>query len=175
MKRCTEVLDEINSLLNGFKGTFKDRTNWAFTKKKKAAELVSQLEQCKTTLGLAIINELQYYQFLHAYMVNFLDCNLEKKAKRVLKNVKRQLKHDRKLKMTVIVLHFFCRQKAYWCRFPQRESLGLVISRGLIECTSFNNRGSPCSEHGKLVTYGIGKPWMVYWKWTSSNYMPRRW
>jgi len=60
LKHCTEVLDDINDLLNSFKGSFTDRTKWAFSKKKKVAELLKRLEQCKVTLGLAIVNELLY-------------------------------------------------------------------------------------------------------------------
>jgi hypothetical protein len=64
LKRCTEVLDEINNLLNGFKGSFTDRTSWAFTKKKRAGELVRELEQCKSAMELAITNELLYKSLL---------------------------------------------------------------------------------------------------------------
>jgi hypothetical protein len=59
-----EVLDEINNLLNGFKGSFTDRTSWAFTKKKRAGELVRELEQCKSAMELAITNELLYKSLL---------------------------------------------------------------------------------------------------------------
>jgi len=40
--------------------SFRDRINWAFLKKKQIGELVGQLEQCKSTLGLAFANELLY-------------------------------------------------------------------------------------------------------------------
>ena len=40
--------------------SFQDRINWAFSKKKRIGELVGQLEQCKSTLGLAFANELLY-------------------------------------------------------------------------------------------------------------------
>ena len=40
--------------------SFQDRINWAFSKKKRIGELFSQLEQCKSTLGLAFANELLY-------------------------------------------------------------------------------------------------------------------
>jgi hypothetical protein len=102
LKRCKQVLDEIATLLKGFKASnsgspaplkdrikklptkeqnvtsshapgtapnkasFKDRIAWALLKKKRAGELVSQLEQCKSTLALAFAHEL-LYQSLHMY------------------------------------------------------------------------------------------------------------
>jgi hypothetical protein len=104
LKRCTEVLDEINDLLNGFKGSFRDRTTWAFTKKKKAGEMLNQLEQCKSTLELAITNELLYNPSNPGGKINSLDCKWGKKAKRVVKNVKWQQKRGRKLSKNGLAL-----------------------------------------------------------------------
>jgi hypothetical protein len=37
---------------------------WAFSKKRKAAELANQLEQCKSTLSLAFSTELLYVPYM---------------------------------------------------------------------------------------------------------------
>jgi len=45
---------------NAATNSFQDRIRWAFSKRKRIGELISQLEQCKSTLALAFANELLY-------------------------------------------------------------------------------------------------------------------
>jgi hypothetical protein len=72
LKRCHQVLDDIDSIFKGFASfsgsknrdskrlSLKDRMSWAFSKKQKVGELVNELERCKSTLGLIFANELVY-------------------------------------------------------------------------------------------------------------------
>jgi len=65
LKRCRDVLQDVISLFGINKNNqdpkkfpLTQRISWAFSKKLKAAELASQLEQCKSTLSLTFQTEL---------------------------------------------------------------------------------------------------------------------
>jgi len=43
------------------KPTFKDRIHWARSKKKKAAELLNDVKECKSTISVTFDNEMLYF------------------------------------------------------------------------------------------------------------------
>ena len=43
------------------KPTFKDRIQWAWSKKKRAGELLNDLKDCKSTISVAFDNEMLYF------------------------------------------------------------------------------------------------------------------
>ena len=43
------------------KPTFKDRIQWAWSKKKRAGELLNDLKECKSDISVAFDNEMLYF------------------------------------------------------------------------------------------------------------------
>ena len=43
------------------KPTFKDRIHWAWSKKRRAAELLNDLKECKSTISVTFDNEMLYF------------------------------------------------------------------------------------------------------------------